>query len=136
MVDRVDAQILSVLEDNSRLSFAEIGRKIDLSPSAVRERVQKLEDAGVIQKYGIQIDKKKLGFELEAFMLLRVFPGQLRQVIDKIPEFPEITEAHRITGSQNLHLRVVLRNQLELQKLLDKLMVFGDTNTFLILSEI
>ncbi len=50
MVDAIDKQLLDILKDNSRLSFADLGRKINLSPSAVRERVQKMEDIGVIQK--------------------------------------------------------------------------------------
>lgn len=136
MVDAVDKQLLDILQENARLSFADLGRKIDLSPSAVRERVQKLEDIGIIKKYDIQIDHKKLGFELEAFILLKVFPGQLKSVIEKVTDFPEIKEAHRITGNQNLHLRAVIKDQLSLQKLLDQLMLFGDTNTFLILSKI
>ena len=136
MVDTIDKQLLDILKDNSRLSFADLGRRIKLSPSAVRERVQKLEDIGIIKKYDIQIDNKKLGFELEAFILLKVFPGQLKVVLRKIKDFPEIKQAHRITGNQNLHLKVILKNQIELQNLLDKLMIFGDTNTFLILSEI
>lgn len=136
MVDAFDMQLLSLLKENSRLSFADLGRKISLSPSAVRERVQKMEDTGVIKKYDIQIDNRRLGYELDAFILLKVFPGQLKDVLKKIKDFPEIKEAHRITGNQNLHLRVVLKNQIDLQDLLDKLMLFGDTNTFLILSEI
>ncbi len=136
MVDGIDEQLLNMLKDNSRLSFADIGRKIKLSPSAVRERVQKLEDVGIIKKYSIQLDNKKLGYDLEAFILLKIFPGQLVHVLKKIKNFKEIREVHRITGSQNIHLKVVLKDQLELQKLLDQLMVFGDTNTFLILSEV
>jgi Lrp/AsnC family leucine-responsive transcriptional regulator len=136
MVDAIDKKLLDILKENSRLSFADLGRKINLSPSAVRERVQKMEDIGVIKKYQIKIDNKKLGYELEAFILLKVFPGQLKHVLEKITSFPEIKEAHRITGNQNLHLKVVIKNQLFLQKLLDELMVFGDTNTFLILSQI
>lgn len=136
MADGIDMQLLSILKENSRLSFADIGRKISLSPSAVRERIQKLEDTGIIKKYDIQLDNKKLGYELEAFVLLKVFPGLLKDVLKKIKDFPEVKEAHRITGNQNLHLRVILRNQIELQNLLDKLMLFGDTNTFLILSEV
>ena len=136
MADAVDMQILGFLKGNSRLSFADLGRKIHLSPSAVRERVQKMEDIGIIKKYDIQIDNSKLGYGLEAFILLKVFPGQLKGVLKKIKEFPEIKEAHRITGNQNLHLKVLLKDQVDLQNLLDKLMVFGDTNTFLILSEI
>jgi len=136
MVDDIDFKILRKLQSNSRLSFADLGRKINLSPSSVRERVQKMEDIGVIQKYNIQIGNKKLGYDIEAFILLKVFPGQLKHVIEKITDFEEIKEAHRITGNQNLHLKVVVKNQLCLQKLLDQLMIFGDTNTFLILSEI
>ena len=136
MLDAIDERLLDFLKDNSRLSFAELGRKINLSPSSVRERVQRLEDSGIIKKYTIQIDNKKLGYDLEAFILLKVFQGQLKHVIEKITDFPEIQEAHRITVNQNLHLKVLVKDQLSLQKLLDQLMIFGDTNTFLILSEI
>ena len=73
MADTIDLQLLDILKENSRLSFADLGRKINLSPSAVRERIQKLEDTGVIKKYDIKIDHKKLGYELEAFILLKVF---------------------------------------------------------------
>ncbi|WP_291869293.1 Lrp/AsnC family transcriptional regulator [Maribacter sp.] len=136
MVDKIDKQLLELLKENSRVSFADLGRKINLSPSAVRERVQKMEELGVIQKYSITIDNKKLGCDIEAFILLKIFPGQLKFVLDIIKDFPEVKEAHRITGSQNIHLKVVLENQIALQKLLDQLMIYGDTNTFLILSEI
>lgn len=136
MVDDLDKQLLDILKDNSRLSFADLGRKINLSPSAVRERIQKLEEFDVIQKYTIQLNNKKLGNDLEAFILLKVFPGQLKHILKKINNFQEIQEAHRITGSQNIHLKVVVKNQLNLQKLLDELMIFSDTNTFLILSKV
>lgn len=136
MVDTIDERILDILKDNARLSFADLGRKINLSPSAVRERVQKLEDSGTIKKYDIKIDNRKLGYDLEAFILIRVFQGQLKHFMQKITDFPEVQEAHRITGNQNLHLKVVVKNQLSLQKLLDRLIVFGETSTFLILSEI
>ncbi|MFS4418678.1 Lrp/AsnC family transcriptional regulator [Maribacter sp. 2307ULW6-5] len=136
MLDPIDSRILTELETNARISFADLARKINLSPSAVRERVQKMEELGVILKYSVQRNNKMLGYDLEAFILLKVFPGQLKSVIEKVSQFPEVTEAHRITGNQNIHLKVVVKNQICLQKLLDKLMVFGDTNTFLILSEI
>lgn len=136
MVDSIDKKLLEILKENARLSFADLGRKINLSPSAVRERVQKMEDIGVIKKYSIQIDNQKIGYDIEAFILLKVFQGQLNHVIQQITKFPQVTEAHRITGSQNIHLKVVLKNQLELQNLIDQLMSLGDTNTSLILSKI
>lgn len=136
MVDSIDSKLLEILKENARLSFADLGRKINLSPSAVRERIQKMEDIGVIKKYSVEIDNQKIGYDIEAFILLKVFQGQLKHVIQQITTFPEVTTAHRITGSQNIHLKVALKNQLELQKLIDQLMSFGDTNTFLILSKI
>lgn len=136
MVDDIDIQLLTILENNSRLSFADLGRKINLSPSAVRERVQKLEDTEVIKNYSIQLDYNKLGYDLEAFILLKVFPGKLKHILTIVTDFPEVKEVHRITGNQNVHIKVVVKNQLGLQKLLDQLMIYGDTNTFLILSEI
>ncbi len=136
MIDIIDERILSVLNEDARMSFAELGRKINLSPSSVRERVQKMEDLGIIQQYQLKINHKKLSLDLEAFILLKVFPGRLKHVLEIIPNYKEITEAHRITGSQNLHLKVILKDQICLQKLLDQLMEYGDTNTFLILSEI
>ena len=135
-MDDIDKKILDILKENSRLSFADLGRKINLSPSAVRERVQKLEELEVIQKYSIELDNKKIGNDIEAFILLKVFPGQLVHVLKKIKTFDEIMETHRITGSQNIHLKVAVKNQLCLQKLLDELMIFSDTTTFLILSKV
>lgn len=136
MLDAIDRKLLKVLKDNSRLSFADLGRKINLSPSAVRERVQKMEEMDIILKYGIKLNNKMLGYDIEAFILLKVFPGKLKSVIKRLDMFPEIVAAHRITGNQNIHLKVVVQNQVGLQQLLDKLMDFGETNTFLILSEI
>lgn len=136
MLDAIDERLLAILTEDARMSFADLGRAINLSPSAVRERLQRLDESGVIKKYQVAVDHKKLGYDIEAFILLKVFQGQLKQVIERVADFPEIKEAHRITGNQNLHLKVVVKNQLSLQKLLDQLMVFGDTNTFLVLSEV
>ena len=136
MVDDIDIKILNLLKENSRISFADLGRKINLSPSAVRERIQKLEDTEIIKKYSITIDDRKLGYDIEAFILLKVFPGKLKSILTIITNYKEIKEVHRITGNQNLHLKIVVKNQIELQHLLDELMNFGDTNTFLILSNL
>ena len=136
MVDEIDIKLLELLKNNSRLSFADLGRKINLSPSAVRERIQKMEDTEVIQEYSINIDNRKLGYDIEAFILLKVFPGKLKSILSVITNYKGIKEVHRITGNQNLHLKIVVKNQITLQNLLDDLMNFGDTNTFLILSSV
>lgn len=136
MVDYIDIKIINELKQNSRASFADIGRKIHLSPSSVRERVQKLEDAQVIKAYSLHVDYSKLGFGLEVIIILKLFSGKMKLFITDVNQFSEIKEAYRITGSQNIHIRAALKNQLHLQQFIDKLISYGDTMTHLILSEI
>lgn len=136
VADSVDLKILSELDKNSRESFASIARSVNLSPSAVRERVQKMEDNGTIKKYGVQLNYKLLGYDMEAFLLIKVFHGNLKRFLNVIDKLKEVKEAYRITGNQNVHLKVVLKDQLHLQNLIDDFMQYGDTSTFLILSEV
>ncbi len=136
MVDATDIKIIEVLKQNSRQSFAEIGRFINLSASSIRERIQKLEDNGVIKAYGLKIDISKLGFGLEVFIMLKLYSGKLPVFMKDMKAFPEIKESYRITGPHNIHMRVVLKDQLHLQEFIDKMINYGDPTTHLILSEL
>lgn len=136
MISDIDRQIINFLKENARASFAEIGRKIALSPSSVRERIQKLEDLGVIKSYSVQLNQALLGNGLEVFILLKIFDGKLKYILSEINTFPEVQEVFRITGPYNIHVRVALRDQLHLQQFIDKLIKYGSPTTLLILSEI
>lgn len=136
MLSDLDTEIIDILKQNSRTSFAEIGRKIALSPSAVRERIQRLEDLGVIKSYGVKLNQALLGNGLEVFILLKIFDGKLKYILSEINTFPEVQEVFRITGPYNIHVRVALRDQLHLQQFIDKLIKYGSPTTLLILSEI
>lgn len=136
MVDPVDLRIIDLLRTNARASFAEISKKVFLSPSSVRERIRKLEDNGVIKGYYPDLNQSSLGNNLEVFILLKIFSGKFKSVISKINSFPEVQEAYRITGQQNIHMRVALKDQLHLQQFIDKLISYGEPTTHLILSEL
>ena len=136
MVDAIDLRIIEKLKENSRVSFVEIGKQIGLSPSSVRESVQKLEDSEVIKGYHIELNNKKLGFGLEVFIMFKLFSGKLIQFCDELNKFPEITEIHRITGTHNIFMKVVLVDQLHLQQFIDRLLVYGEPTTHLILSDL
>ena len=136
MIDDKDRRIVEILTANSKESFAEISKKVFLSPSSVRERIKKLEDIGIIKGYSLEVDKALLGYTLEVFILLKVFTGKLHYAISELQSSSEIQEAHRITGPQNFHLRVALRDQLHLQKFIDWLITFGEPTTHLILSDL
>lgn len=136
MIDIIDHRIINILKINSRLSFAEIGRQVALSPSSVRERIQKMEDLLVIKSYGVQLNQSLLGNGLEVFIMLKVFDGKLQNILSEITTYPEIQQVFRITGPYNIHMQVVLKDQLHLQHFIDKLTKFGSPTTHLILSEI
>ena len=136
MVDTLDSKIIENLKINSRTSFVEIGKQIGLSPSSVRERVQKLEDTEVIKGYTIQLNTKKLGFGPEVFILFKLFSGKLKFFCEELDQFPEISEVYRITGTHNIFMKVVLIDQLHLQQFIDRLLVYGEPTTHLILSNL
>ncbi|WP_046756665.1 Lrp/AsnC family transcriptional regulator [Kordia jejudonensis] len=136
MVDDIDKAILNELKEDSRLSFAEIGRLVSLSPSAVRDRVLKMEDTGIIRKYSVELNQKLLGNDMEVIILVNVFHGKLVTFFDVIPQIPEIERAYRITGEQNVHLKLILKDQIHLQRIIDRIMPYGDTKTMLILSDV
>lgn len=136
MADTIDLKIIDILRLNSRLSYAEIGKQIFLSPSSVRERIKKLEDTGVIKGYTLRLDQSLIGNNLEVFIMLRIFSGKFKTALAEIDSHPEVQEAYRITGQHNLHIRVALRDQLHLQQFIDKLINFGEPTTHLILSRV
>ena len=136
MIDSIDRKIIEVLQQNSRASFVEIGKQIPLSASSVRERIQKLEDLEIIKAYSLKVDHAKMGFGLEVFIMIKLFSGKLKSFMGAIESFPEVKRASRITGSHNIHMKVVLKDQLHLQQFIDKLIIYGEPTTHLILSEL
>ena len=136
MVDAIDLKIIEKLKVNARVSFVDIGKQIGLSPSSVRERIQKLEDMEVIKGYSVELNTKKLGFGLEVFIMFKLFSGNLILFSEQLKEFPEITEIHRITGTHNIFMKVILTDQLHLQQFIDRLLIYGEPTTHLILSNL
>jgi len=136
MLDKFDNKILGLLNENARESYAEIGRKIGLSASSVRERIQRLTDNGVIKKYTIDLDQSRLGHDLEAFVLIKLFTGKLKPFIVIVNQVKGVEKSYRVTGNQNVLMKVALKDHKQLQEFLDKIMAFGDTTTYLVLSEI
>ncbi len=136
MVDALDLKIIEQLKKNSRLSYVDIGKQIGLSPSSVRERIQKLEETEVIKGYKLHLNNTKLGFGLEVFIMFKLFSGKLMIFCNQLHDFPEISQIHRITGTHNIFMKVVLVDQLHLQKFIDRLLVFGEPTTHLILSDL
>jgi Lrp/AsnC family transcriptional regulator, leucine-responsive regulatory protein len=132
MIDETDRRILKELTADGRVSFAELGRRVNMSPPAVADRVGRLERDGVITGYHASVDPRALGYQLTAIVTIKPAPGQLRRIPELAAEIPEVAECHRITGEDCFHLMVHLRSIDELGDLLDRFLVHGETTTSLI----
>jgi Lrp/AsnC family transcriptional regulator, leucine-responsive regulatory protein len=130
--DQTDRRILGELAADGRVSFAELGRRVNLSAPAVAERVQRLERAGVIVGYRAQLDPRALGYPLTALVRVRPAPGRLPRIPELALEIPQVVECHRITGEDCFHLEVALRSIDELGPLLDRFLDYGDTTTSIV----
>ena len=107
MIDETDRQILSILQQNARTSNAEIARQVDMAPSAVLERIRRLEARGVIQGYEARINPEALGLNLLAFVFVRStgFDGEARTA-ELLADIPEVLEVHDIAGEDCFLLKV------------------------------
>lgn len=98
--------------------------------------MQWLTDTGVIKNFTIEVDKSRFGLELEAFILIKLFSSKLKPFISAVNQFEGVQKSYRITGNQNVLMKVALRDHKHLRDFLDKIMDFGDTTTYAMLSEI
>lgn len=134
MIDRIDWKILREMQENARISFAELGRRIGLTTPAVIERVHKLEDAKIITDYRAQIDPAKVGLPIIAFIRMSIVGVEFKQIVDIAKETVEILECHRGTGSDSFIIKVAVSDVEHLQEIIDKLTPYGITSTSIVLS--
>jgi Lrp/AsnC family transcriptional regulator, leucine-responsive regulatory protein len=132
LLDDVNRRILGELQADARLSMAELGRRVSLSPPAVAERVQRLEQAGVITGYRAEIDPKAIGFPIA--VVVRVAPAsrQLHRIPEIARETPEVVECYRITGEDCFFLKLHLRSMDDLEAILDRFVLYGRTTTSIV----
>lgn len=137
-LDNISFQILALLQNNSRISFIEIGEIVNLSSSSVKERVKKLEEAGIIEKYTININHKALGFNITAIMIVSisgVFGFQEKSFVDSVSKFSQVVECLRITGNHDFLIKVVVKSIEELKTINDEVAKFGQVNTSIVVSD-
>jgi Lrp/AsnC family leucine-responsive transcriptional regulator len=134
-LDETGWAILRELQENARISFSELGRRVSLTPPAVADRVRRMEEAGLIRGYRAQVAMERVGYPISAFVRMRARGEQGCAVLGEfVKEVPEVVEAHRVTGEDSYIVKVVVRSVEHLQELIDRLMPYGETVTALVLS--
>jgi Lrp/AsnC family leucine-responsive transcriptional regulator len=133
-LDSVGWRILKELQDNARISLTELGRRVGLTPPAVAERVRRLEDAGIITGYRVELDVERLGFSMLAFIRLALRGSTGSEVSRVIASLPEVLECHHVTGDDCYIMKVAVASVRHLEGLLEQLLRFGDTTTSIVIS--
>jgi Lrp/AsnC family leucine-responsive transcriptional regulator len=128
-LDAVHLRLLAELSDDARLSLAELGRRVGLSAPAVGERLARLEAAGVIRGYRLDIDPRAIGYALGAIVRIRPNARELASVAEVARRTPEVVECHRVTGEDCYYLRVTVRDVEHLEQVIDRFTPYGQTTT-------
>ncbi len=134
LLDNIGWKILVELQENARIPFAELGRRVGLSTPAVAERVRRLEDAGIITGYRAQINASKVGFPVLAFIRVNVVGDALPKFVKKAVKCPEVLEVHRVTGGESFIVKVAVKDHAHLEAVIDSLMPYVATTTSIVLS--
>ena len=131
-LDQVNIRILKQLIAAPRLSMSELARRVKMSPPAVTERVQRLEEAGVIAGYRLDLDPRALGLPVAAYVRVRPAPGQLQRVAEVARETPEVVECHRVTGEDCFIVKMHVSAVEQLDEVLDRFLAYGQTTTSIV----
>jgi Lrp/AsnC family transcriptional regulator, leucine-responsive regulatory protein len=129
LLDEVNRRLLELLGEDPRRSAAELARRVGMSSPAVRERIARLEEAGVIRGYRLDVDPAALGLPVTAWVRVRPGPGQLTRIAELAARVPEVAECHRISGEDCFLLRVHVPTIEALETLLDRFLVHGQTTS-------
>ena len=111
--DAIDLKILKELQRDARISWVELSERANLSASACQRRVQSLVDAGIITGFAARIDPRKLGYDIEAFLSVRVERHDVKSAQDfrkAIARYPEVRSCHMMTGDIDFLLRVIAKD--------------------------
>lgn len=134
LLDARNVQILALLEDNPRMSVSELARRVGMSAPATRERIQRMEEAGVIRGYRLELDPAALGYPITAIIRVRPMPGKLPKIAELAMSLPQVVECHRITGEDCFILKVGLDSLDNFDLVLDQFLAFGQTTTSIVQS--
>jgi Lrp/AsnC family transcriptional regulator, leucine-responsive regulatory protein len=132
-LDGKDLAILDVLQEDGRIPFSELGRRIGLSQPAMSERVKRLEDLGIIAGYGARLNLAALGISMTAIIRLKTTHEHIRACQKLFGELPQIIEVHRVTGDDCFVLKAVVPAPEQLAVIVDTIGRFGAVTTSVVL---
>lgn len=132
--DARNVELLRLLLADPRMPVTALARRIGMSAPAVRERLTRLEEAGVVRGYRVDLDPAALGLPITVFVRVRPMPGQLKKIVELAQSLAALSECHRITGDDCFIMKIHLAALDGLDALLDRFLAFGQTTTSIVQS--
>jgi Lrp/AsnC family leucine-responsive transcriptional regulator len=134
LLDDLGWRILCALQEDARVSFSELGRRVGLSGPAVTERVRRLEEAGIIGGYRVELGLDRLGLSIGALIRVSAREEDCPALKALARALPEVLECHHVTGGDSFVLRVAVTSVGHLEAVIEKLGRHGTPSTSVILS--
>ena len=134
LLDSFGRMLLDELQTNARLSLAELGRRVGLSPTATAERLKQMEEVGIVHGYTVDIDREALGLEVMAFIRMSCGGHNYHRLLEYVQHLEEVRECHHLTGGDDLLLKVTTSTMGDLEALIEALLPYGNPVTSLVLS--
>jgi Lrp/AsnC family leucine-responsive transcriptional regulator len=134
LLDTFGRKLLDELQVNARLSLAELGRRVGLSPTATAERLKQMEEVGIVHGYTVEIDREALGLEVMAFIRMSCGGHNYHRLLDYLQNLEEVRECHHLTGGDDFLLKVTTTSMGDLEALIEALLAYGNPVTSLVLS--
>ena len=119
-LDDIDRKILDNLEKDARVSYTTLAKKMDISDVAVKKRIDKLAEQGVIERFTISIDRKKLGLPLHAFILLKFIPSEAVQLNEELKKLRNVTRVLPTIGQFDVVVELTCKDIEELKAITDE----------------
>ena len=134
LLDDVNRRLLRELHANPRITMSALARRVGMSSPAVTERVGRMERAGVITGYRMDVDPAALGLPVAAFVRIRPSAGQLPRIAELAAALDQVTECHRITGEDCFLIKVHAPTIADLQTVLDQFLLYGQTVSSIVMT--
>ena len=127
-------KLLLGLQKNPRASIADLSRRIGLSQTRTAERLRRMEEAGIIEGYSVEVSREALGLPILAYIRLTCGNGKYRPFLEFVQAATTIQECHHLTGGDAFLLKAAVVSMEQLEKLIETLLPYGDPTTSLVLS--
>jgi Lrp/AsnC family transcriptional regulator for asnA, asnC and gidA len=135
-LDDTDLKLIELLQEDAKIPYAKLARRLGISSSGVHKRVKRLVDEGVIRKFVAVIDPQILGKKLKAFIGISTSPGTCGEVIDQLKKRAEVLEIHEVAGEHDLFVKIITDDTLKLNEILhemDRIQGVSSSRTLIVL---